>query len=170
MIETWKPIERVNGNYKVSSLGRVKGPRGIVKCYAQKSGYLYVNLWFHGKSICLRVHRLVAYAFCIKASNEFNVVDHINGDKTDNRACNLEWVSSSENARRSEAACLQVHHSDFHFKRSVIGFNSGVSRSFESLAEAARYIGTSRSNVSKVCKGIYPSIKGWTLRYDESGL
>lgn len=169
MIETWKPIERVNGNYKVSSLGRVKGPRGMVACYAQKSGYLYVNLYFNGKNVCLRVHRLVAEAFCIKASSELNVVDHINGDKTDNRACNLEWVSSSENVRRAEAACVQVHHHNFHFKRPVIGFN-GVSRVFESLAEAARCIGTSRSVVSKVCKGIYPSIKGWTLRYDRSGL
>ena len=55
----------------------------------------------------LLVHRGVAMAFpeiCGLPDIFRNQIDHINGDKHDNRACNLRWVSQSENMKAAVAA------------------------------------------------------------------
>lgn len=53
-------------------------------------------------SAIMSVHTLIALAFCTYGDNVCSlVVDHLNGDKTDNHPSNLEWVSSGENNRRA---------------------------------------------------------------------
>lgn len=47
------------------------------------------------------VHVLVAEAFCNKHSNVNVEVNHIDGDKTNNKACNLEWVTHSANVEHA---------------------------------------------------------------------
>lgn len=64
------------------------------------NGYLYVSINEYGKTKNEYVHRLVAKAF-VEGFKEGLVVDHINHDRSDNRADNLEWVTQKENVRRS---------------------------------------------------------------------
>lgn len=45
------------------------------------------------------VHRIVAQEFCYNPGGSDMTVDHINGDKHDNRACNLRWVTIGDNIR-----------------------------------------------------------------------
>ena len=99
MEEIWKDIKGYEGKYQVSNLGKVKslnylrtGKEGFIKMYDNKNGYLYVNL--NGKMF--RVHRLVAEAF-IENPNKLTDVNHIDENKYNNCASNLEWMSHKDN-------------------------------------------------------------------------
>jgi hypothetical protein len=104
--EFWRNIEGYD-NYLISNLGRVKNinpvksfglNETILKKCVKNHGYEMVTLCSIGvKNKKVLVHRLVADAFLEKKHNGENIVNHINGDKTDNRIENLEWVSHREN-------------------------------------------------------------------------
>lgn len=99
MNEVWKPIEGYE-DYLVSNLGRVKslkfGKEKILSPGHNGWGYLDVGLCKNGQKKHQLVHRLVALAFIPNPKN-LPEVNHKNEDKTNNRADNLEWVSSKEN-------------------------------------------------------------------------
>lgn len=108
-MEIWKDIAGFEGLYQVSNLGnvrsldRVDGRGRNIKGFLRrqvlnKNGYLYVNLSKHGKPNNYSVHRLVATAFVNNPAHK-ETVNHINENKTDNRAENLEWVTLIENLR-----------------------------------------------------------------------
>ena len=109
--ETWKDVKGYEGLYQVSSLGKVKRIRFInkntsrpqekvIKQKLRKDGYLEVALYKKGKGKSIQVHRLVAQAFLYNIDNK-PAVNHKNGNKTDNKVTNLEWVTVSENAIHS---------------------------------------------------------------------
>lgn len=107
----WIPISGYEGYYELSLTGRVrslsrtiftkKGLRSVKgKLLSPKSngsGYLFVVLCKKGNKACQYLHRLVARGFIPNPYNKPQV-NHINGDKTDNRVVNLEWVTAQENS------------------------------------------------------------------------
>ena len=95
--EEFKDVPEYGGLYKVSNLGRVQKEGGMIMTQSFSRGYLVLGLSKDGKRKTVRVHRLVAQAFCSEGTG--NEVDHINGVKTDNRTSNLRWVSHSENSK-----------------------------------------------------------------------
>jgi len=114
--EEWREIKGYEGMYEISNLGRVKSlSREIVnerRSYVSReiilalnksqTGYLLVALNKQGKRKTFKVHKLVAIAFLNHTPNgSEKVIDHINGDKLDNRVCNLEIVSCRENSIRA---------------------------------------------------------------------
>ena len=103
--EVWLAVPSYEGIYEVSNLGRVKsldrwlGKRLIkgvmIKPCPDGSGYLQFQLCRNNQRKMVKVHKIVATLFCegeVKAE-----VNHKNFIKSDNRACNLEWVTHQEN-------------------------------------------------------------------------
>lgn len=89
-------------NYTVFDDGSIFGPKGIkIKPIIKHGGYLGCTM--NGRDV--RIHRVIAECFIPNPYNKTQV-NHINGDKTDNRACNLEWSTPRENTRHAYAMGL----------------------------------------------------------------
>lgn len=103
--EIWKELPGYNGDYHISNLGRVKSfkkiPTKILIPNHDGRGYYYVRLVRDGKSSDPKIHQLVAICFLDHKPDGHNiVVDHINDDSSDNRACNLQLVSPRYNGHK----------------------------------------------------------------------
>jgi hypothetical protein len=80
----------------VTHLGDVFSNGAKMKQYSDKDGYALVNKSVRGKTINFKVHRLVAEIYIPNPENK-RCVNHIDGNKTNNKVENLEWVTHSEN-------------------------------------------------------------------------
>lgn len=101
-MEIWKPIEGYEGQYEVSNAGNVRNSKtmNILSKQSSGNGYYKVRLSLSGKVKGDWIHRLVAKAF-VPNPNGFPVVDHKDGNKRNNDASNLEWVTQAENSNRA---------------------------------------------------------------------
>ena len=73
-MEVWAKIKGYP-NYEVSSLGRIKGNRGLLRPYSDSRGYLYVGLHRNGEKKVYSVHRLVALHFIDNPLDKEQVTD-----------------------------------------------------------------------------------------------
>lgn len=100
--EQWKQIEEYDGDYEVSNFGRIKSHKRtqviILSQSYTNSGYLKVSLYKDGTRKTYLVHRLVGKLFVYNNDPiSQNTIDHIDEDKTNNKASNLQWMSKHEN-------------------------------------------------------------------------
>lgn len=108
-MENWKEVVDFEGLYLVSNLGNIKrhpNAKLISKTHntaneprkplLNRLGYLYIDLCKDGKKYRKTVHQIVAAAF-IPGFHYGEIVNHIDGIKTNNAVTNLEKVSASDN-------------------------------------------------------------------------
>lgn len=174
--EIWKPIPEFN-DYEISNLGRVRSHkffRGkleyrILKCGDNGLGYKIVSLSRNSKLTCRSLHRLVAEAF-IPNPNCYKVVNHINEDPSDNRAENLEWCTQKYNcnyksrSKRIKSTCKEKYGTSSLRKGVKIGqydYYGNLINTFNSMMEAARYIGCNQCSISQCCNGRLHQVKGY---------
>lgn len=152
MDKKWKPIKGYEGLYEVSNTGEVRRKRqtnsgnidSLLVLSVDKYGYRRARLCKDGKVNAQFVHRLVASAFIGEFDGEVN---HINGNKGDNRLPNLEWCSHKENLMKAaETGLIKC--------KSVRQTKNGEEITvFPSLCEASRITGFDKSNLARCCHG-----------------
>jgi hypothetical protein len=98
MEEIWKDVLGYEGRYEISSLGRLRGPRGITEGSIGSRGYVQVCLRekgsMYGKS--KNIHVLVAETFLGERPEGFHVC-HEDGNKLNNTLTNLRYDTPQNN-------------------------------------------------------------------------
>lgn len=142
-IENWKELEH---GFYISDFGNVKKPNGkLVNFRSNSNNYKVIKIG--DKSYF--IHRLVAEAFLPNPSNKPEV-NHINGDKSDNRAENLEWVTRKENIKHSISTGLtRSSHSIKNKELITILFNEG-----KNIEEISQIMGFHPTTIKKCLKDL----------------
>lgn len=167
MVEQWKPVVGYEQTHEVSNGGRVRSVERLdslgrrwagreLRQAGTNSGYRMVTLCANGHVRPRTVHRIVAEAFCSGASPGLQV-NHINGDKVDNRACNLEWCTQTENIQHSVAIGARFYKGDRCPSAKLTEAKVKEIRrrrsDGESLASLAREYGVSETGLSSAATG-----------------
>ena len=121
-MEEWKIIEEFP-DYAVSNLGRIKRIRDgntqsrvkagkILKLNYKKNGYVYICLCRDNKKYYRRVHRLVLEVFKPICNIRNLQCNHKDGDKSNNKLDNLEWMTAKENQRHAFEKGLRIDYGE----------------------------------------------------------
>lgn len=150
--------------YYINNKGKVISTKNNtvreLKSYKDTNGYLNIRLInSNGKRTHSLVHRLVAIAF-IHNPEDKPEVNHIDGNKTNNEASNLEWVSRSENLIHSYN---ELGHTPVrNFKGCKLYRMGSLIGTFGSVKEACKYASVNY-NISFTSLEKYRKTKDFTL-------
>lgn len=159
MGETWKQINNSPGYY-ISDCGNVKADGKKVKIETTQEGYFRCSVG--GTLKRQYVHRLVAMHFIENDNPQKTLVDHIDGNKKNNRVENLRWVTPQENTQY----CADMGLFGKGIRSPVIAVNvkSLEVRLYESQAELCREKHLDDGAVNKVIKGKRYTTHDWFIK------
>ena len=180
MEEIWVPVKGFEGLYEISNLGRVKSlPKKwvagsnclrkhngkiLIPSYSNKgrTGYQKVLLYKDGKRKVFKIHKLVAEHFLPSCPEDRPILDHINGNKEDNRVCNLHWVNYFENS------CCNNHTPTTDNKPiKQFDLNHVFIKEYVSIRQAAKENNLNQGNISHCLLGKYKHSGGFIWEYSD---
>jgi len=158
--EEWAKVK--DTGVEISNMGRVKSRNGVIT--TPNDGNVAINKKNY------YVHRLVCQAFHGDPPSEKHTdVNHIDLDRTNNKASNLEWVTRSENIKHSYANNKKRKSSGGNLSKAVLArpvTGGGDCERYSSTVEAAARYGITPSAVSAVCLGKRESRNGMEFWYE----
>ena len=143
-------------DYFVSNYGLIKNTRGMMLTAHDDKGYLCYTLYDKrtGKSHQIRAHRAVAFKFCSGRTEDKNVVNHKDENRSNNKHTNLEWLTQKENSEHSLAKAVnQLTMSGVFVKRH------------RSITLAAQSINIKQAYISNMLIGRSKSACGYKWQY-----
>lgn len=160
-MEKWMPIRGYEKYYKISNLGNIFSfyKNRLLKPHKCKNGYSYVMLVNGNTKKYYSLHRIVAKHFVLGYSNERCFVNHINENKTDNRAVNLEWCTMAYNNTyngKTQRCCKAINQ----FSK-----NGLLVKTWKSAREIERALHISYKNISACCRGLRKSAGGYVWNF-----
>lgn len=170
MTEEWRDITGFENYYQVSNLGNVRrigdysnqntswsleNPK-ILNTREHSNGYLRVMLSVNGKHYDRYIHRLVATEFCNNPNpDKYAEVNHIDGNKRNNNAMNLEWCDRSYNNKHAYIKGLHTIHGCYGNKKAVAQIDietNIIVKIYDSVEEASKSVGLKNfANISACC-------------------
>lgn len=183
-MENWKQIDGFKPFYQVSNLGRIRSlarstndngglfhrKERILKYSKSRLGYLLVYLYAeNGKKKTIPVHQIVAKAFIPNPENKPEV-DHKDGNKTNNVADNLRWVTHKENCANPMTAKKQTVYIEERakHKKTIAAYTQdgelvGI---WPTITKAAQDTNTCRHSISYAANGKYKTANNLIWKYN----
>ena len=175
MQEEWRDIKGFEGYYQVSNLGRVRSldreiyhpynktishyKGSIMKYSTRKKGYLGICLTKENKQKSFLIHRLVAEAFIPNPMN-YNQINHIDEDKTNNKVDNLEWCDCKYNV--NYGSCIKnmkkAKTNNTYNQKAILCIETGTK--YFNSKHAERETGYKARSIRAVCEGKYKTLHG----------
>lgn len=163
--EIWQPILYAT-DYAISNHGRWKNVQTGEFLRTLRKGYEYGQFQLPGGQVRELIHVMVAVAFLPKRErSDQTSVNHINGNKYDNHVRNLEWASSSEQAKHAykmnlvKSATAPVVQMDSVSQEMI--------KVFPSARAAAKALDITEHNINGVCRGHHKTAGGFAWKYED---
>ncbi len=163
--EKWIPISTECKNdldkYYVSNKGRIRLLDGRISEGGTQGGYKCIMLNIKQ----YRIHRLVALTF-LPNPNNYPIVNHIDGNKTNNIVENLEWCSQSQNCQHAHDTKLNSTSIKIKLVEHNLEFSS-CAKAGEWIKENTQFKKASGNQISTGMKRGQKKVYGFTWAYIE---
>ncbi|AZU60103.1 NUMOD4 motif-containing HNH endonuclease [Neobacillus mesonae] len=172
--EIYKDVPNYEGLYKVSNLGNViclkKGKKRIMKQSIGTYGYVVFGVNKNGKYKTMRTHVIVCELFNEKPKSNVKLqVNHKDGNKQNNRADNLEFVTAKENIKHAFVNELAINKGK---KRKAVQqktLKGDIINTYPTLRAGARAVNGNSTGISSACSRKINTYKGFIWDYYEDG-